>query len=596
MATASDRLRFGPRGALWWWLFRPLVAAVLIAALTGILLLRHVAASDELRRIDQANLQCSRFLLASAGTAAEVSASGLTIRRQIADDAPCPGWMALISASGTLITGNMPASEFAAHRDELVTDFRAPAPPPLVRTIEGASGALWRFAAERSNDSGTDPFIAIAGRPLPPRPRPSLTNPWTVGALVGLTGIAALLALVMSRAIGGPLRETSDAARRLAARARGEPVIGPLGAAVAGPGSVGLTVRAFNDLSLQVQQSLHTLERDQSRFQAVLAASTDPIIAVDAQGYVRFANAAAESWLGALDGRLLTAAMRNHAITEAVRRAQQDRQRAATTVELPTPVRIFAAIASPIASDDWSVLLLLHDITEARRAEAVRRDFVANVSHELRTPLAGIRAVVETLRDGALEDPVVAIEFLGRVETEVDRLVQLVEELLQLSRIESGAALHFAPTELPPLLRACLDRFRPQAERAGLELDLDVDEGLPPVRADAARLDQALGNLIHNALKFTDTGGYITVHAYRKGSSVALEVEDSGRGIDPLDLPRIFERFYTSDRARDRRAAGTGLGLAIVKHIALAHGGAVQVDSRLGGGSRFTITLPVAAG
>jgi signal transduction histidine kinase len=191
-----------------------------------------------------------------------------------------------------------------------------------------------------------------------------------------------------------------------------------------------------------------------------------------------------------------------------------------------------------------------------------------------------------------MEDPTVANEFLERVDAEVDRLIQLVEELLQLARIEAGAELSLGDVEPEELLSRCVERFRHQAERAGVQLSLDVPDALPIIRADAARLDQAVGNLVHNALKFTPSAGQVTVSAAQSDGHLQVTVSDTGTGIDPADLPRIFERFYVVDRARSGR--GTGLGLAIVKHVALAHGGSVDARSTPGRGSTFTITLPLA--
>ncbi|MGH2598003.1 MAG: sensor histidine kinase, partial [Dehalococcoidia bacterium] len=251
-----------------------------------------------------------------------------------------------------------------------------------------------------------------------------------------------------------------------------------------------------------------------------------------------------------------------------------------------------ATVSPIVGGGEWAVLLILQDTTEVRRAETTRRDFVANVSHELRTPLAGIKAVVETLRDGAVDDPEAAAEFLGRVDEEVDRLVQLVEELMHLSRIESGAA-PMELTEVRPhgLLVRSAERFRHQAERAGVEVTVE-EADLPPMRADPERLAQAVGNLVHNAIKFTPPGGRVTLSATQADGMVRLTITDTGSGIDPADLPRIFERFYVADRARSQR--GTGLGLAIVKHVVRAHGGTVEVESALGEGSTFTIEIPVA--
>jgi two-component system phosphate regulon sensor histidine kinase PhoR len=298
--------------------------------------------------------------------------------------------------------------------------------------------------------------------------------------------------------------------------------------------------------------------------------------------------------LGEAAGRPFVEAARNHELSEVVRAALARDQRVTAVVHLDRRDTWVQATASPIAGGGgWTTLLLLHDITEVRRAETVRRDFVANVSHELRTPLAGIKAVVETLRDGALHDPPAATAFLKLVDAEVDRLVQLVEELLQLARIESGAELDMAEVAPEAVLAACVQRFEHMAARAEVALTLDVPDGLPRVRADSARLGQAVGNLVHNALKFTPPGGSVAVVAAQDDGALHISVSDTGSGIDPVDLPRIFERFYVADPGRTR---GTGLGLAIVKHVIRAHGGTVDARSTPGTGSTFTITLPAYDG
>jgi two-component system phosphate regulon sensor histidine kinase PhoR len=238
-------------------------------------------------------------------------------------------------------------------------------------------------------------------------------------------------------------------------------------------------------------------------------------------------------------------------------------------------------------------VVVLRDITELRRLEGVRRDFVANVSHELRTPLTSIRVLVETLESGAMHDPEVSTDFLARIIAEVDRLALLVDDLLDLARIESER-IRLAPEEIAPaeLIAHVVERIGPQTERAGLRIEVAAAAKPPPVYADRERIDQVLLNLMHNAVKFTPVGGVITLGAEDGGDVVRFEVRDTGVGISPDDLPRIFERFYKADRAR--HSQGTGLGLAIAKHIVQAHGGEIWAESNPGGGTIVRFTLPVA--
>ncbi len=238
------------------------------------------------------------------------------------------------------------------------------------------------------------------------------------------------------------------------------------------------------------------------------------------------------------------------------------------------------------------------DRANLRRAQAARRDFVANVSHELKTPIASIKALTETLEDGALDDPPAARDFLQRMHVEVDDLAQLVQELLDLSRIESGQApMSMEPHAPRELVGGAVARLSAQAERAGVELTVRAPAGLPAVRADRARIEGAILNLVHNAIKFTPAGGRVAVRAEqtrRDGTEVVrVSVTDTGMGVPPDQLPRLFERFWKADRSR--ASSGTGLGLAIVKHVVQAHGGDVGAESKLGQGSTFWFTLPIVA-
>jgi two-component system phosphate regulon sensor histidine kinase PhoR len=247
---------------------------------------------------------------------------------------------------------------------------------------------------------------------------------------------------------------------------------------------------------------------------------------------------------------------------------------------------------SPIHGDGLAqrFILVAHDVTELRRLETVRQDFVANVSHELRTPLASIRAMAETLQDGALKDPTVADHFLGTIVTEAQRLTRISEDLLILSQVESRGVPEKTTFDLAELIREVARRFQPQAEKADITLRVDIPPTLE-THASHDQIEQVLVNLIDNAIKYTPAGGCVHVTAEPRGEGLAVHVADTGIGIMKQDLPRIFERFYRVDRARSRQSGGTGLGLSIVKHIVEAHGGQVTVESEYNRGSTFTFTL-----
>jgi two-component system phosphate regulon sensor histidine kinase PhoR len=249
------------------------------------------------------------------------------------------------------------------------------------------------------------------------------------------------------------------------------------------------------------------------------------------------------------------------------------------------------AIATPLRDvGPQASLVILQDLTRIRRLETVRRDFISNISHELRTPLASLQALVDTLRDGALDDPPATRRFLDRIETEVQSLSQMVQELLELSRIESGQApMHLIPTPVADVVFPPVERLRSQAERAGLSIIMNLPSDLPPVLADAERAQQVITNLVHNAIKFTPARGTVTISAEPVDEEVVISVCDTGVGIPSEDLPRIFERFYKADRARS--GGGTGLGLSIARHIVQAHGGRIWAESVEGEGSNFHVSL-----
>ncbi len=227
-----------------------------------------------------------------------------------------------------------------------------------------------------------------------------------------------------------------------------------------------------------------------------------------------------------------------------------------------------------------------------RKLEVIRRDFVSNVSHELRTPLASLKAIAETLQQGALKDKKASQKFLTMMEGEIDNLIQMVEEQLELSRIESGRVpLNLNTCRPYDLIKNALNRMKVQAERAGLELTMQCDDDLPNINVDGARIEQVLVNLIHNAIKFTPPRGKIIVSAKKNEKQIIFMVKDTGIGISEQDLPRIFERFYKTDRAR--AGGGTGLGLSISRHIIETHHGQIWVESEPGDGSTFYFSVNI---
>jgi two-component system phosphate regulon sensor histidine kinase PhoR len=238
--------------------------------------------------------------------------------------------------------------------------------------------------------------------------------------------------------------------------------------------------------------------------------------------------------------------------------------------------------------------MVFHDVTQLRRLENMRRDFVANVSHEIKTPLTAIKGFVETLQQGNVEKVHEKERFLGIIQKHVDRLNAIVEDLLALSRIEKedeSKEIKFEKVNLADVFNAAIQLCRPKAEEKKIRIDLDCEKNATAI-FDPALIEQAVVNLLDNALKYSETQSTILVKSHQKNSEVIISVQDHGIGIAQKHLPRVFERFYRVDKARSRNMGGTGLGLAIVKHIAQAHGGHVSVESKLGEGSRFSIYLP----
>ena len=328
---------------------------------------------------------------------------------------------------------------------------------------------------------------------------------------------------------------------------------------------------------------------DSALWQALLQTTEDAVLLADAEGLILLSNPVAASLFGASAGDTLLARTLSTELEELYRAAIRRRGGVEREVTLNRPaVRTLHVRITPVATDQY--LLVLRDLTELRRLERVRRDFVANVSHELRTPLTSVKAMAETLLDGALGDAEVAPRFLQTIIRESDRLVRLSADLLDLSRVEA-LGIEKKPIDLTALVAEVAARLAPQAEKADITFANTLRAPLI-VPADRDEMAQVLVNLLDNAIAYTPRGGHVTLSASETAESVTVSVADTGIGILAHDIPRLFERFYRADKARSRASGGTGLGLSIVKHIVENHGGTVGVESEYNKGSVFSFTLP----
>jgi two-component system, OmpR family, phosphate regulon sensor histidine kinase PhoR len=344
-------------------------------------------------------------------------------------------------------------------------------------------------------------------------------------------------------------------------------------------------------LVTSLNAQLSSVDANRARLAAVLDQMTDAVLIASGEGRIQFANPAAEKLFGnGLVERSVIETLRNHQLIQAWQRCQELDEMQIETAEMAGRHHFLQLIVIPDQHAPGGSLLVVQDLTRIRQLETIRRDFISNISHELRTPLASLKALTETLQDGALADPEAAPRFIGRIATEVDALTQMAQELLDLSRIESGQVdLNRKPIAPKKLLVSAAERMRLQAERAGLALQVDCPPNLPKVNADEPRIEQVLVNLIHNSVKFTRPGGEVVLLAEAGEGLVRFAVRDSGVGIPADDVPRIFERFYRVDKSR--AGGGTGLGLSISRHLVESHGGKIWAESREGEGSTFYFTL-----
>lgn len=357
----------------------------------------------------------------------------------------------------------------------------------------------------------------------------------------------------------------------------------------------------FNAMASRVQKRLEALSRLSAEQDAILRSMIEGVVTVDGDGRIRRVNDAARALLDIpvkeCEGRLFQEVIRHAELQRFITQSLSSPAPRSRVISLHgAEERILEVYTSPLIDDQVAVndrLFVFHDTTRIQKLENVRRDFVANVSHELRTPITSIKGFVETLMDGAMNEPESLKKFLGIIAKHSDRLNAIFSDLLTLAQLEAreeGEELGLEVCSAAAVARAAVEACSLRAAERKAQVSVEVPEDVQ-ILAKENLIEQALVNLIDNAIKYSDNQAHVTISARPEGELVRLTVSDTGPGIDKQHLPRLFERFYRVDQGRSRQMGGTGLGLSIVKHIAQVHGGKVEVDSVLGKGSTFSLVL-----
>jgi two-component system phosphate regulon sensor histidine kinase PhoR len=406
--------------------------------------------------------------------------------------------------------------------------------------------------------------------------------------------VAGGMSMVFSRSFTDRIGRLQEFSRRVA-----EGDFRPLA-----PDGTGDTLEALglslNQTASRLDRTIRTLTEERNLSAAILGSMVEGVAVVNGAERLVFANPGFAAILGLdvppVSGSSLLEVVRQTELIEAVRRVLAGEARVEAEIATGTLRQHYfaATVASVRAGDTSGAVIVLHDITELRKLERVRRDFVANVSHEFRTPLTAIQGFTETLLAGAMDDPQNRLRFLGIILEHARRLARLTEDLLKLSQMDADRLeLEVRRVSVTALVESCYETARHRAAEKELTVSLDLPRSVPDVSGDARRLQEVLQNLLDNAIQYTLPAGKIVLSVRQRGDEVVFTVSDTGIGIPLADQPRIFERFYRVDAARSREAGGTGLGLAIAKHLIEVHGGRLWVESELGVGSKFHFSVPV---
>ncbi len=365
---------------------------------------------------------------------------------------------------------------------------------------------------------------------------------------------------------------------------------------------LGHLARTYSEMAARIEEKVRDLSRERTQLGAILSTLVESIVAIDHQGKLLFLNPAARKLFGVpageIKGRPFLEVLRQSPLNAVLTQTLADHHAVKKEITLHAPEEHIVSIhALPVdyGEGQTGVLAALHDIAELRKLENLRREFVANVSHELKTPLTSIKGYVETLLEGAINDPKHNKAFLETIREHTNNLSRLIDDVLDLSAIEAERVMYrFEPIGVKEVVDRIVKAMEPMAKGKKVTIVTELPNGLPKVRADREKLAQVVMNLIDNAIKFNKAGGRVKISAETNGKELRLQVEDTGRGIPAEDLPRVFERFYRGDKSHSRQVPGTGLGLAIVKHLVEAHQGTVIAQSTPGQGSTFQFTLPLA--
>ena len=424
----------------------------------------------------------------------------------------------------------------------------------------------------------------------------NITKIFIVGISFALA-LTVLLGIILARTITNPIKDMTKKIVRIAEGRLDQKV------SVVGEDEISQLGLAYNDMLEKLSEALSQNEEEKDKLSSILSNMSDGVIATDERGRVIVINRRAAQMLRRENEDLIGQDISKLVDMDNKQINQRMKENASDTIvsfdqgkEASLLVRLTLTPIRRKGKEIMGAIIVIQDVTEQERLDALRREFVANVSHELRTPLTSVKSYVEALEDGAIEDEQLRNRFMGVIRNETERMIRLVSDLLQLSRLDSSReVLNMKPHLIAEMLEDVADRFSFQLQQRKIAIRVEVDENLQmnPVRIDADKLDQVLDNLISNAIKFTPEHGQIIIFAQKINAQFAeISVSDTGIGIPDQELPRIFERFFRVEKARSRNMGGTGLGLSISQEIVRAHGGQIQIESKLNQGTKVSFTLP----
>lgn len=424
-----------------------------------------------------------------------------------------------------------------------------------------------------------------------------------IAVLAGIL-VASLLGYKMAVNITKPIEEITYTASKIAKGQFDKRI------SLTGRDEIGVLAGSINDMAVKLNDNITSLQDKNIKLEAIMSSVVNGIIAIDSSERVLFINNAAEKLLSTTErdivGKHILQVIRNNSIDNYLKTILQEKRFFDTELTIGHPEeKVLKLYANPIKQTDKSdidgIIITLQDITELRKLERVRTEFVANVSHELKTPLTSIKGFAETLKMGDIEEEQDRVRFLNIIEDEADRLYRLINDILSLSELEQKKVKSInEEIKVEKTIKEVLSMLKSQSDKKNIELDIDIQEGINSLTGDPDKFKQMLINLVDNAIKYTPGNGKVLVGAHNLSGAggqdkVVIVVKDNGIGIPKQHIPRLFERFYRVDKARSRNVGGTGLGLAIVKHIVILFNGDIEVESEVGKGTVFRITIPVKA-